>query len=54
MDFVGAELDAGRERHHYLVGTRTFSSSNQFRLVAIVSLTLWFTVAAAGRWIGFS
>jgi hypothetical protein len=24
------------------------------RLVAIVSATLWFTVAAAGRWIGFS
>jgi hypothetical protein len=24
------------------------------RLVAIVSLTLWFTIAAAGRWIGFS
>ena len=24
------------------------------RLVAIVSLSLWFTVAAAGRWIGFS
>jgi hypothetical protein len=24
------------------------------RLVAIVSMTLWFTVAAAGRWIGFS
>lgn len=24
------------------------------KLVAFVSLTLWFTVAAAGRWIGFS
>lgn len=24
------------------------------RLVAITSLTLWFTVAASGRWIGFS
>lgn len=24
------------------------------RLVAIISLSLWFTVAAAGRWIGFS
>ena len=24
------------------------------RLVAMVSLALWFTVAAAGRWIGFS
>jgi hypothetical protein len=24
------------------------------RLVAVVSLTLWLTVAAAGRWIGFS
>jgi hypothetical protein len=24
------------------------------KLTAIVSLALWFTVAAAGRWIGFS
>lgn len=24
------------------------------RAVALISLTLWFTVAAAGRWIGFS
>ena len=25
-----------------------------YKLVALVSLTLWFSVAAAGRWIGFS
>jgi hypothetical protein len=25
-----------------------------YKLVALVSLTLWFTVGAAGRWIGFS
>ena len=24
------------------------------RLVALISIALWFTVAAAGRWIGFS
>jgi hypothetical protein len=24
------------------------------KLVALISLALWFTVAAAGRWIGFS
>jgi hypothetical protein len=54
MDFVGTELNAGSERHHHFVGTRTFNSSNQFRLVAVVSPTLWFTIAAAGRWIGFS
>ena len=24
------------------------------KIVAVVSLALWFTVAAAGRWIGFS
>jgi len=24
------------------------------KLVALISLVLWFTVAAAGRWIGFS
>ncbi len=29
-------------------------TSLRSRLVAAVSLTLWFTVAAAGRWIGFS
>jgi hypothetical protein len=25
-----------------------------YKLTALVSLTLWFTVGAAGRWIGFS
>jgi hypothetical protein len=34
-----------------LAGTGT---TPRTRLVAIVSLALWFTVAAAGRWIGFS
>jgi hypothetical protein len=34
-----------------LAGTAT---THRTRLVAIVSLVLWFTVAAAGRWIGFS
>ena len=29
-------------------------ATRRTRLVAVVSLTLWFTVAAAGRWIGFS
>jgi hypothetical protein len=29
-------------------------ATGRTRLVAVVSLTLWFTVAAAGRWIGFS
>ena len=24
------------------------------RVVAVISLAVWFTVAAAGRWIGFS
>ena len=28
--------------------------SGRTRLIGIVSLTLWFVVAAAGRWIGFS
>ena len=35
-----------------------FAQSNEatatVRLVAIASMSLWFTVAAAGRWIGFS
>jgi hypothetical protein len=29
-------------------------TSMRSRLLALVSLGLWFTVAAAGRWIGFS
>jgi hypothetical protein len=29
-------------------------ATGRTRLVAVVSLALWFTVAAAGRWIGFS
>ena len=29
-------------------------ATGRTRLVAVVSLTIWFTVAAAGRWIGFS
>jgi Family of unknown function (DUF6644) len=32
----------------------TLDTTAATRLVAIVSLGLWFTVAAAGRWIGFS
>jgi hypothetical protein len=32
----------------------TLDTTAASRLVAIVSLGLWFTVAAAGRWIGFS
>ena len=32
----------------------TRSTTLRTRLVSLVSLALWFTVAAAGRWIGFS
>jgi hypothetical protein len=32
----------------------TLETTARTRLVAIVSLALWFTIAAAGRWIGFS
>jgi hypothetical protein len=32
----------------------TVGTTLRTRLVACVSLALWFTVAAAGRWIGFS
>ena len=35
-------------RDHTLIGTWTL------RLIAIASITIWFSVAAAGRWIGFS
>jgi hypothetical protein len=32
----------------------SFGTTARSRLVGAVSLALWFTVAAAGRWIGFS
>jgi hypothetical protein len=32
----------------------TGDATMRTRLVALISLALWFTVAAAGRWIGFS
>ena len=32
----------------------TYQATARSRVVAIVSLALWLTVAAAGRWIGFS
>jgi hypothetical protein len=36
------------------VATRSLDASRLTRVTAAVSLLLWFTVAAAGRWIGFS
>jgi hypothetical protein len=32
----------------------TLDATATTRIVALASLLLWFTVAAAGRWIGFS
>lgn len=40
-----------RER---VVAASVLEVTTRTRLVATASLTLWFTVAAAGRWIGFS
>jgi hypothetical protein len=34
--------------------TGALETTARTKLTAIVSLVLWFTVAAAGRWIGFS
>ena len=39
-------------RHRVAMAGR--DTTRRTRLVALVSLALWFTVAAAGRWIGFS
>jgi hypothetical protein len=36
------------------VAARASEATIQTKLVALISLGLWFTVAAAGRWIGFS
>ncbi|MBA3270578.1 MAG: hypothetical protein H0T71_08685 [Acidobacteria bacterium] len=40
-----------RQRIAQMAGINT---SARTRLVALASIALWFTVAAAGRWIGFS
>ena len=40
-----------RERFIHNASPRSFAAT---RAIAVVSLALWFTVAAAGRWIGFS
>ena len=37
-----------------VAGTGGLDTSARTRLVGAVSIALWFTVAAAGRWIGFS
>ena len=37
-----------------VAGTGGMEVSARTRLVAVVSIVLWLTVAAAGRWIGFS
>jgi hypothetical protein len=37
-----------------IAADETLETSARSRLVAVASLALWFTVAAAGRWIGFS
>ena len=37
-----------------MAGSGTLETSWRSRLLAATSLGLWFTVAAAGRWIGFS
>lgn len=38
----------------HVAGNGGMSASIRTRLVAVASMMLWFTVAAAGRWIGFS
>jgi len=37
-----------------VVRNRTLETSARSRLVAVASIALWLTVAAAGRWIGYS
>jgi hypothetical protein len=36
------------------IGRRASGTSLSTRVIGVVSLALWFTVAAAGRWIGYS
>jgi hypothetical protein len=39
---------------HRVARAGTLDTTAVTRVVALLSLALWFTVAAAGRWIGFS
>ncbi len=41
-------------RRRVTMADDTYAGPYRSRLVALVSLMLWFGVAAAGRWIGFS
>jgi hypothetical protein len=38
----------------FMLRVRGLDTSLWTRLIATASIALWFTVAAAGRWIGFS
>jgi len=46
--------EVAREAQPWLVGSLIVMRPIVLRLVALVSLTLWFGVGAGGRWIGFS
>lgn len=37
-----------------IIHNETLETSGRTRVLGVVSMALWFTVAAAGRWIGFS
>lgn len=37
-----------------MAADRTLETSARSRVLGVLSIVLWFTVAAAGRWIGFS
>ncbi len=37
-----------------MASDRTLETSARSRVLGVLSIVLWFTVAAAGRWIGFS
>jgi hypothetical protein len=37
-----------------IIHNKALHTSGRTRLLGVISMALWFTVAAAGRWIGFS
>jgi hypothetical protein len=41
-------------RRRVVMSAESDSEAGRLKLVAVLSVALWFTVAASGRWIGFS
>jgi hypothetical protein len=54
MSTLPAALLVTLTAREWMARTEVLEASARTRLVGALSIALWFTVAAAGRWIGFS